>query len=318
MTAFKSLLQVVQKCDKYPYVLDPTSKDEIHHAVPFILGPFKIGNVLPSVLPALNEYNKKEEKTPFNITVDAIQFAAWVNTFELRTEVMKKLMDTWRQEEAFKVLGGWRNELYPVYGDSERSDNVAFVMERAATPLFGISTFGVHLNAYTKNEDGQILMWVARRSLTKQTWPGLLDNCVAGGISYSYSVRDTIIKECDEEASIPVEIASKAKSVSTITYFTYTSGGLQPESEYIYDLELPKDFSPTPCDGEVDCFYLWPLEKVKETILNNEWKGNCALVAIEFMMRHSFITPDEEPDYIDISYGLHRRLEFPTPRKGQQ
>ena len=111
---------------------------------------------------------------------------------------------------------------------------------------------------------------------------------------------------------------NQAKSVSTITYFTYTSGGLQPESEYVYDLELPRGFSPTPCDGEVDCFYLWPLEKVKETILNDEWKGNCALVAIEFMMRHSFITPDEEPDYIDISYGLHRRLEFPTPRKGQQ
>lgn len=79
---------------------------------------------------------------------------------------------------------------------------------------------------------------------------------------------------------------------------------------------MPKDFTPTPRDGEVECFYLWPLEKVKETILNNEWKRNCALVAIEFMIRHSFITPDEESDYININYSLHRRLEFPTPRKG--
>lgn len=178
MTAFTSLLQVVQNCDKYPYVIDPSSKDDIHHATPFILGPYKIGNVLPSVLPALIAYNNKDCKKPFIISADAIEFGPWVNTPELRTEEMKKLMDTWRQEEAFKVLAGWRNELYPVYGDSKRSDNVAFVMERAATPLFGISTFGVHLNAYTKTEDGQILMWVARRSKTKQTWPGLLDNCV--------------------------------------------------------------------------------------------------------------------------------------------
>lgn len=182
MTAFASLLQVVQKCDKYPYVIDPSSKDEIHHAIPFILGPYKIGNVLPSVLPALITYNNKDHKKPFVISADAIKFGPWVNTPELRTEVMKQLMDTWRHEEAFRVLAGWRNELYPVYGDSERSDNVAFVMERAATPLFGISTFGVHLNAYTKTEDGQILMWVARRSKTKQTWPGLLDNCVCVSI----------------------------------------------------------------------------------------------------------------------------------------
>lgn len=69
--------------------------------------------------------------------------------------------------------------------------------------------------------------------------------------------------------------------------------------------------------------------QVKESILNQEWKSNSALgkqrkkkkknktnvfvVAIDFMIRHSYITPDEEPDYIKISYHLHRKLEFPTP-----
>ncbi|KAI8638664.1 hypothetical protein BD408DRAFT_422620 [Parasitella parasitica] len=210
MPAFTSLLQVVQNCDKYPYVIDPLSKDEIHRPIPFILGPYKIGNVLPSVLPDLIAYNNNVDKKPFEITTDAIKFEDWVNTFEVRTQVMKKLMDTWREEKTFKILAGWRNELYPVYGYPERSDNIAFVMERAGTPLLGISTFGVHLNAYTKNKSGQMFMWVAKRAQNKQTWPGFLDNCVAGGISYSYSVKDTVIKECEEEASIPVEIACKA------------------------------------------------------------------------------------------------------------
>ncbi|KAI7897667.1 NUDIX hydrolase domain-like protein [Cokeromyces recurvatus] len=312
-TAFKSLLDAVKYCDKFPYTIDPTSNNELHHAVPFILGSYTIGHILPHVLPALNEYNDKQSRKPFDIRPNVIQFSQWVNTSELRTMVVKELMDSWRAQKTFDILTGWRNELYPVYGDESQPDNIAFVMERAASPLFGILTFGVHLNAYTKTEEGQILMWVAKRSKTKQTWPNLLDNCVAGGISYNYSVKDTIIKECDEEASIPIEIASKARSVNTITYYTYTSGGLQPETQYIFDLEMPKDFTPTPRDGEAECFYLWPLEKVKETILNNEWKPNCALVAIDFMMRHSFITPDDEPDYIDITYGLHRRLEFPTP-----
>lgn len=74
---------------------------------------------------------------------------------------------------------GWRDELYPVYGDDSRADNIAFVMERAATPLFGIPTFGVHVNGFSRDAStGEKKMWVARRALTKQTWPGVLDNCV--------------------------------------------------------------------------------------------------------------------------------------------
>ena len=46
---------------------------------------------------------------------------------------------------------------------------------------------------------------------------------------------------------------------------------------YIFDLGLPNDFTPTPKDGEVDCFYLWDMDQVKKTILNGEWKPNCAL-----------------------------------------
>ncbi|GAA5804673.1 hypothetical protein HPULCUR_010176 [Helicostylum pulchrum] len=313
MPVFENLLQVVSHCDTFPYTLDPSSTDEIHHAVPFTLGPYTIGNVLPSVIPHLINYNKQENN--FLITSDRITFHKHINTPQKRSDVVKQLMDTWRANNTFDVLSGWRNELYPVYGDDSQPDNIAFVIERASAALFGISTFGVHLNAYTR-ENGQILVWIARRALTKPTWPGLLDNCVAGGISYTYSVKDTIVKECEEEASIPFEVANKARSVNVISYFTYSSGGLQPETEYIYDLKLPQDFKPKPRDGEVDCFYLWPLDKVKETLLNNEWKPNCALVMIDFMIRHSFVTPDEESDFIDISYRLHRRLEFPTPRKG--
>lgn len=104
--------------------------------------------------------------------------------------------------------------------------------------------------------------------------------------------------------------------MNVVSYYHHSSSGLQPETEYIYDLELPNDFEPQPRDGEVESFYLWPLEKAKESILKNEWKPNCALVMIDFLIRHSYLTPDEEPDFIEITYRLHRRLEFPTPRRG--
>jgi len=124
---------------------------------------------------------------------------------------------------------GWRDELYPIYGDSNNQSGVAFVMERCATPLFGVLTLGVHLNGYTRNEQGQVKMWVARRAKTKPTWPGWLDNTVAGGIPHTLSVTESIVKEAMEEASLPTEIAEKALPRGAISYFIETQNGLQPE-----------------------------------------------------------------------------------------
>lgn len=179
MTVFKSLLDVVRSCDKFPYEIDINSTEDVHHATPITLGPHTIGNVLPKVFAALNEYNERfTEKKPFVITKKYITFADWVNTPELRTETVRALMDTWREEKAFRVLAGWRNELYPVYGDDSQPDNIAFAMERAATALFGVSTFGAHVNGYVQKH-GEIHMWVAKRSKTKPTYPGLWDNTVS-------------------------------------------------------------------------------------------------------------------------------------------
>lgn len=60
----------------------------------------------------------------------------------------------------------------------------------------------VHLTAYVEKEDG-IYIWVPRRSRTKSTYGGMLDNTVAGGISSGMGVLETVVKESMEEASIP-------------------------------------------------------------------------------------------------------------------
>ncbi|CAO3614636.1 unnamed protein product [Cunninghamella echinulata] len=266
------------------------------------------------VVEKLKEYNTTISPSPFIFTSKNIQFNTHLVTFEERTKAIELITHKWRKDNVFPALKGWRDELYPVYGPQGKP---IFVIERAAAVLFGISTFGVHVNAFVRNQD-IIKMWVAKRSSTKQTWPGVLDNCVAGGMPYNYSTKETVVKECDEEASIPESLASNARSVSIISYYTKSKDGLQPETEYIYDLELPVDYTPIPKDGEVECFYLWTLDEVKQSILNGDWKPNCSLVALEFMMRHSYITADNEPNYLDISYRLHRRLDFPGPKKANE
>ena len=46
------------------------------------------------------------------------------------------------------------------------------------------------------------------------------------------------------------------------SYVHEASDGIEAETEFIYDLELPADFLPNPLDGEVSEYHLWDMEKV--------------------------------------------------------
>ena len=45
--------------------------------------------------------------------------------------------------------------------------------------MFGLRQYGVDVNGYIKNENGQISIWMQKRSTTKPTWPGRWDNFVS-------------------------------------------------------------------------------------------------------------------------------------------
>ncbi|CAI2184228.1 8575_t:CDS:2 [Funneliformis geosporum] len=225
-----SFFDIVDKCDTYPYP-DSASSETLNNNIPFLLdNDIKVGLLLPSTVKVLTEYNNRLKKPkPFIIENKFVKFASHLNTFELRTEVVKKLFDKWREEKTFPALSGWRDELYPIYGDPNNPSGVAFVMERCATPLFGVLTFGVHLNGFIRTDQGELKMWVAKRAKTKPTWPGWLDNTVAGGIPHTLSVTESVIKESMEEASLPAKVAEKALPTGAISYFIETQYGLQPE-----------------------------------------------------------------------------------------
>ena len=81
-------------------------------------------------------------------------------------------------------------------------------------------------------------MWISRRSLTKPTCPGMLDNMVAGGIGFGHSPRYTVIKESMEEASLPEEVAKRAKSVGTISYTALFKNEKETQTETQVDITL--------------------------------------------------------------------------------
>lgn len=81
-------------------------------------------------------------------------------------------------------------------------------MERAAMIYFGVPSFGVHLNGYVRdaNSGRPAAVWIARRSMSKATYPGLLDQMVAGGQPAGMSFQENIRKESEEEASLPPDV----------------------------------------------------------------------------------------------------------------
>jgi len=148
-------------------------------------------------------------------------------------------------------------------------------------------------------------MWIARRASDKPTYPGMLDNTVAGGQPIGLGLFENLIKECEEEAGIPAELAGHAVAVGAITYCVEAADGLKPDVQFCYDLELPGDFTPVNRDGEIQEFFLWPIDKVATVVRDTrEFKFNCNLVIIDFLVRHGVI-PFDHPDYIDITEGLH-------------
>ena len=233
-------------------------------------------------------------------------------------EIIEETLSKAREQQTFKVLSGWRDELYPIYGHHNNKGWV-ISMERAASPLFGINTYGVHMTMYVDTDEG-MKIWVPRRSANKQTYGGMLDNTVAGGLATDEKPFNALIREASEEASLPEQLVRHhAKPCGTVSYFHIRderAGGeiglLQPESQYVYDMEVNMDVVPQPNDDEVGIFYLWTVDEVKAALGRGEFKPNCALILLDFFVRHGILTAENEPDYIEIVSRIHRRLPFPA------
>jgi len=237
-----------------------------------------------------------------------------LDTFEGRSKVIANMFSLWRESKKFHCLAGWRDELYPIFGKDHKP---LLVIERAGGGLLGIRHFGVHINGYVRDidENGKstLKMWIAKRAITKQTFPDMYDNVVAGGLPVGQTPIECAIRECMEEAYFPPEIAKKVVPVGAVSYTYYNIDGIKPETQYLYDLELSKDDIPKINDGEVQSFNLWDFDKITEVLKNQEFSPKAGLIVIEFMIRHGIITPNNEKDYLDIISSFHNDVGLPGP-----
>ena len=155
----------------------------------------------------------------FDIHSNRIEICPDLTDYQDITNQIEDVLTNLRCQDKFSTLKGWRNERYeirPRFGSP-----ALFAMERAATPLFGLLQYGVDLNGYVKDQNGNISLWISKRSQTKQTWPGCFDNFVAGGLSVGLGVKETAIKESQEEANLPQNIAENLEAAGSIRLVSY-------------------------------------------------------------------------------------------------
>lgn len=224
------------------------------------------------------------------------------------------LIDKAIDENTFEVLHGEHSELFPVLGAK-----YPVQFERFAGDLFGFVARGAHLTIYTNTPDG-MRIWVPRRSADSFTYPNKLDTTVAGGVPSHQTPFQNILSEADEEASLSAELVRRdTRAVGALTYMSLSGDAngavetlIATDIVYVHDLEVGPDVKPVPKDNEVKEFYLLSVDDVKSALAGGEFKTNSAVVMIDFFIRHGLITPENEPDYVEIITRMHRLLPFPT------
>lgn len=181
--AMNSFLSLVNVCDNYR--LDHSVEPLLPFYVKSSTGKeIAIGWIRPKLIPVL----ESTAQSVFDLSSSGLRFLPGYDTTEKRSLAIGNICQKWRADGLFSnVIGGhlWRNELYAIYYDPFRLQDIAFTLERSCCGLFGVVTYvrlcsnwysdrscnvifkGVHMTMML--EDGEKI-WVPKRASTKQTF----------------------------------------------------------------------------------------------------------------------------------------------------
>lgn len=228
---------------------------------------------------------------------------------EQRDSSMASTAQSKHESGLYSELRKLSSELCAVY---DTDGEIVLVMDRSAAGLFGIRTYGVFLIAFTETSKGR-KFWVAQRARNKMTHPGNLDMCVGGSVRAEETPIDCLVREGEEEASIPAALSrGSVQPCGALTYHMATNDHVEPASrpqtQYVYELEL--SMTPKPCDGQVEGFKLTTLKEIVDALGDCKFKTNIAMTWINYLVRHGNLHAENEKRYLEICSRLHRNLDI--------
>jgi 8-oxo-dGTP pyrophosphatase MutT (NUDIX family) len=251
------------------------------HLLPFRFGEAQVGWVSKELAQALTFHPES-----FHFDGRGVAMAGKLRSPGARSDALAGACRALAKQGYLRVRG----EQFDIRAAS--TGPVLGTLDRGAIPAFGVIGHGVHLNGLVRRADG-LHVWVGVRSRDKAVAPGQLDNLVGGGVPAGLSPAETLLKEAEEEASIPAALAAQARRAGRVSYILTLPEGLRRDVLHVFDLELPEDFTPTPNDDEVERFELWPAQRLLECVRETEEvKFNVNLVLIDLFLREGLIDPD--------------------------
>ncbi|OQO06380.1 hypothetical protein B0A48_08970 [Cryoendolithus antarcticus] len=264
------------------------------------------GYMLPEVVARMPSIAAIEVEHKVPRRVNVLDKSHGTDTPGAVNAAFQELVDMCIERKTFRALAGMHSEPFAI--PSTRYERPVQV-ERFAAQLF----------AYTFR-DSEMYVWIPRRAAHLFTYPGMLDTTVAGGVKAGASPLQTIIEEAREEALLAEDVFRRlARCRGTITHMSMSGeespaekGLVCPDYTFVYDMELPPDVVPRPNDDEVAGFTTMTAEDLKAAMLREEFKDDSAVVLVDFLIRHGVITPENEPDFVEITMRLHRKLPFRT------
>ena len=110
-----------------------------------------------------------------------------------------------------------------------RVDRRLFVQTQTRGRLF--FRYGCHVNGYVADDRGRPrAVWLAKRALSKPTYPGLLDQMAAGGLPASTTFLENARKEAQEEASLPSDVLDSLRPAGCVSYKYAARRGLSAKT----------------------------------------------------------------------------------------
>lgn len=248
------------------------------------------GSVARAHLPLLADWPEAIAVAPQGVTLLPTDPAE-------RSALLATVNTQLRQHGAVRA---WRDEVYPLLalprhgGSPHPQQDLLATLERAASRFWGSATFGAHCNGHVLGADGRPShLWIARRSYTKPTDPGLLDNLVGGGVPHGQSPAETVRREGWEEAGLlPTQMAG-LRPGRILRVARDIPEGFQLEWLSVYDLALAEGLQPCNQDGEVHSLHCLPVAEALAHAASGEMTVDASLATLDFALRHRLLPEPE-------------------------
>jgi 8-oxo-dGTP pyrophosphatase MutT (NUDIX family) len=249
--------------------------------VPFLIdtpgGPVRAGSVRTDHLPALARW-------PRGLQVEhaAVRLAGPAPERNALLEEVNRAL------HRDGLIVGWRAETYPVV--TALGTPPLALIERASSRFWGTLTFGAHCNAWVADAAGRPThLWIARRSHTKPTDPGLLDNLIGGGVPHGQTPFEALVREGWEEAGLTPDVVARATPGRVVHLCRDIPEGLQHEQLHVFDLQLDAQVQPRNQDGEVAELWLASVDEALAHAAGDAMTVDASLVTLDFALRRGLL-----------------------------